>query len=661
MNSSSVKIVGWTLGLALSFCAMPMNAQTGTITDIEFGECEQEVGDIALRSFEKAKKEFNKNNLREAERYLNSALRRKENYADALHMLAEISIRKRNGAAADKFWTQVIKICPEYKAEIYFFIGMRAKMAGQMSKATEHLTKFLTFEERDRTYDKEAEKALKEAKILNEILSNPVAFNPKPVRGISTRNDEYLGIISPDEEWAFYTRKVPVKDLNSVSRGRKMVEEFTFSISKNRVFDKGAPMPYPFNEPGNNEGGPSVSANNKELFFTICKDNASGYRNCDIYYTRKVDGRWEPIQNLGPEVNAKDAWDSQPSISADGQTLYFASNRKGGMGELDIYISRRNLDGSWGKAENAGPIINTPESDKTPFIHSDSETLYFTSKGHPGLGGYDIFLSKFENGKWLEPKNIGYPINSKDDDLALFVSLDGKTAYFSSNKLRGNGGWDMYGFELYEEARPDKVSLLKGSLLDKNNNPVTNAKIELKNLKTQEVQEVKVDQYSGEYVAVVKREEDMIMTVKKKGSAFNSQYIAKEDDGMDGVVKVDLEVKPIEVGEEYRINNINFSTDSYELDHIAIDVITEFMGFLKENPNVKVGIHGHTDNVGNPSANKTLSNNRAKAVYNYLVSNGIPASRLSYKGFGDTKPIASNKTEAGRAQNRRTVFVVTGK
>ncbi len=660
MNRSSAKFVGWIVGVAITLGTMSVNAQ-GIITDIEFGECEQEVSEVAERFFEKAKKAFNDNNLQEAERYLNSALRQEQNYAHALHMLAEIGIRKRNGVAAESFWKKVIAVCPDYKAEIYFFLGMRSKMAGQMNTATEYLSKFLTFDERDRTYDKQAEKALKEAAILEEILSNPVPFNPKPVRGISTRNDEYLGIISADEEWAFYTRKVPQKDMNSISRGRKMVEQFTVSNGKNGAFDGGEPMPYPFNEPGNNEGGPTVSANNKELYFTICKDDANGYRNCDIYYTSKVDGRWQPIQNLGANVNASDAWDSQPSISADGQTLYFASNRKGGMGELDIYFSRRNLDGSWGKAENAGPVINTAESDKTPFIHSDSETLYFTSRGHTGLGGYDIFLTKFENGQWTEPKNIGYPINSQDDDLGLFVSLDGKMAYFSSNKIKGNGGWDMYGFELYEEARPEKVSLLKGTLKDKNNDPVTDAKIELKNLKTQEVKEIKVDQFSGEYVAVVKRDEDMIMTVKKKGSAFNSQYIAKEDDDMDGVVEVDLEVKPIEVGEEYRINNINFATDSYQLDHIAIDVIKEFMGFLKENPNVKVGIHGHTDNVGSSAANMTLSNNRAKAVYDYLVANGIPASRLSYKGYGDTKPIAANNNEAGRAKNRRTVFVVTGK
>jgi outer membrane protein OmpA-like peptidoglycan-associated protein/ribosomal protein L24E len=397
------------------------------------------------------------------------------------------------------------------------------------------------------------------------------------------------------------------------------------------------------------------------MYFTICRQDGSNF-NCDIYYSVFQKNEWGEIRSMGPGVNGPNSWDSQPSVSADGRTLYFASNRSGGLGEIDIWKTTKNADGSWSAPENLGPGINTPGSEKSPFFHSDGQTLYFCSNGQMGFGGHDIFMSKLEEGgNWKTPRNLGYPINSEKDDLGFFVSTDGKTGYFASDKLKGEGGWDIYAFDLYKEARPERVFFFTGELKDENNNTVTDARVEIKNVKTKEITTIDVDSSTGKYVAVMAFNDDHILTVKQPGKAFTSQYLSTADSSLNKPKKVDLEVKEIKVGTPYKINNIQFSTNSYELTLQTINIVQELAVFLSENPGIRIAIHGHTDNVGDPKDNLLLSENRAKKVYGVLVDAGIDPSRLSSKGFGATKPVASNNTESGRALNRRTEFVITGK
>jgi outer membrane protein OmpA-like peptidoglycan-associated protein len=398
------------------------------------------------------------------------------------------------------------------------------------------------------------------------------------------------------------------------------------------------------------------------MFFTICKDEGGDGLNCDLWYTIQNNGGWEPIKNAGPAINGKDTWDSQPSLSSDGRTLYYASNRAGGMGGIDIWKSEKDAKGNWKQPENLGPKINTSGNEKSPFFHSDGQTLYFSSSGHLGYGGYDIYLSKLSSDTgWAVPKNIGYPINSEKDDLGFFVSTDGKYGYFASDKLKGNGGWDVYSFELYKEARPERVLFVSGALKDENNNIIADAKVEIKNARTKEVTEVVVDSATGKYVAVVAFNDDHIITVKQPGKAFTSQYFSKSDTSIGKPMKMDLKVESVEVGKPYRINNIYFKTSSALINAETVTIVEELTEYLSENKTIKIAIHGHTDNVGNAVDNLKLSEARAKTVYDLLILNGINLERLSYRGFGASKPVASNLTEKGRALNRRTEFVVTGK
>jgi len=646
------------ISLWMMIIAFPM-AMAG---QIELGYCEgYEPDKKAKKQVDKAVKALDKKDIKMARVYLNSALRIDAENPDALFLMGDLSIRERNTRKCEAYWKQLLEVCPDYLAEVQFYLGIVTLENGNAKDAENYLEAFLQNGERDRAFDKEAKLTLKEIRLQRDLFANPVPFDPTPVLGVSTSEDEYLAVISPDGAYCFFTRRYKkVNKYAGPGQGGRMVEEFFRAEALPTDFTSGAALESPFNQ-NYNEGGPSITANNKELYFTVCIETAKG-QNCDIYYTRIDDlGFWSSLRSVGDHINSPDSWESQPSVSANGDWLIFTSNREGGRGGLDLYSCKRNPDGTWTAPENMGPTINTRKNEKSPFIHSDSRTLYFASEGHVGLGGFDIYYAHQDNQEqWSEPKNIGYPINTDSDEVGLFVSLDGETGYFNSNKLDGPGGWDLYSFTIPEPVRPEKVALIRGELVDEDHQVVEGAELEIKNLATKEVQNVKVDQTTGEYTTVVRMEpqQDLIVKVKSEGAAFSSRFIDSEKPG---VIEANLAVSTLAVGKEYKLNDINFATNSYELMDKTMMVIDEFSIFLEESPRVKIAIEGHTDNVGNATDNKTLSQNRARVVYQYLIDLGIPASRMTYKGFGATRPVSGNETEEGRLQNRRTVFRITAK
>lgn len=631
----------------------------------ELGECDQEVDEVVSAQLPRAQSAWRQKNYREVERYLEKAIRLNNEYAHALYLLAELSVRKNEFLKAEALFAKLIEVCPNYKAEVYYFLGVLYQEGGKTEKAIALYEQFLNNPERDFGYDREVKEALSAAKLQNELMGNPVAFEPKPLQRISTTEDEYLAAISPDQTMMFFTRRTKkVNRKDGPAAKIRMVEEFSIAkVQQSGNFEIGAPMPSPFNT-SFNEGGPSITADNTELYFTVCED-LNGYKNCDVYYSEKDEfGYWITPRSVGDHINNRDTWESQPSVSANGDALYFTSNRKGGIGGLDIYKCLRLEDGKWSAPILLDESINTKKDEKSPFIHSDSRTLYFTSKGHAGLGGYDIFYAKADNDStWNKPQNIGYPINTEKDDLGLFVSLDGRTAYFASNDLRTGYGWDIYYFDLPNKARPEEVALISGILDFEDSEDLKGATVEIKNLNTKEVTNIRVDEQTGSFARVVTnyKQEDLIVKVKKRGLAFSSSYIKASDLKNGGVAKTSLQAAKLETGKEYKLNDIKFPSNSYVLDEVAKNVIAEFVEYLKENPSLKADIQGHTDDVGNDQSNLKLSENRARTVYNYVLNKGIAASRLTHHGYGETKPIADNSTEIGKAKNRRTVFVITAK
>lgn len=615
----------------------------------------------------------------EGYRNLIEAVKIQEDYAEALSVLAYINKRKLKSNPENlrvqnrviSYYEKTRDACPAYRNyEASFFLAEHYYNQREYDKALTVVTEYLSNTKSKKGEELEkAQDIKKRIEQYKELFKQTVPFNPNKVPGVSTKEDEYLPMLSPDNQFLFFTRKTTV-DSKSVF-GEQQKELFFQSRKRyDGTYSQGIPMETPFNEGTSYQGGSSISVDNKLLFITIVSPSYTrdgrSFSNGDIYYSDFYDGTWSTLKSVGDHINGKFTWEGQPSISADNQTLYFASAREPSdthFGGMDLYKVERLPNGNWGNPINLGPTINTSGNEKSPFMHSDSYTLYFSSDGHPGVGGQDIFFAHVDKFKaFTTPVNIGVPINTEEDEVGFMVSTDGKYGYFSSNSA--GEGLDIYNFELPEYARPDEVAFIKGSINSKDPNAAKGMKIELKNTATNEVTKGVVDEKSGEYVAVIraKEKEDVMMMAKKNGYAFTSQYVNSDKDVIGRPKRVEaVEFKPIETGQTYQINNINFATDSYSLNTQVVNILNEFIVFLEDNSSVKVAIHGHTDNVGDAQANLELSTNRAKAVFNYLIIQDIDPTRLKFEGFGSTEPIASNNTDAGRRKNRRTEFVILSK
>lgn len=619
--------------------------------------CNLEVSPTPKKNYKKAKRLAEDRRFSESTKYLKKAIADQTDYADAYYLLGKIYFLKENYDKAEENFELAINYCPMYSPSVYSSLAEIKFNNKQFEKSIKYNKTFLQFMGVDEEKKAEARKQIKLASFYHKMYSNPVPFNPKPVYGISTSNDEYLCAMSPDNETSYFTRRHSKQKVGMLRP--ETVEEFTFSKFENGQFQKGVEMPYPFNM-RKNEGGPSLSVDNRELYLTVCS-NLKGYNNCDIYYTYKKYDNWSDLEKLKFPINKPDCWESQPTISSDGKTLIFSSIRPEGIGGADLYSVTKDDNGNWGEIISLS--VNTKGNEKSPFLHPDSETLYFSSDTHLGLGGLDIFYCKKDStGRWSNPLNIGYPINTEKDDLAFFVSADGKTAYFSSNKLSGVGGWDLYEFSLYKKARPEKIMFLRGEVKGEHEEMLFDAIVEVKSIKTKKVQQIKVNQETGEYVGVVKvdDDEDIMVTVKSKDYAFNSRYISSENISS-APQDFNFEMQSIEEDKAFRINNIYFDSDAFELNEQAKIILNSFIDFMDFNSTIEVAIHGHTDDVGDELSNQELSAKRAKQVHDYLIAGGVPVERLSYKGYGESQSLVPNDSEENRAVNRRTEFYVVRK
>jgi outer membrane protein OmpA-like peptidoglycan-associated protein len=363
---------------------------------------------------------------------------------------------------------------------------------------------------------------------------------------------------------------------------------------------------------------------------------------------------------MGGKINSEQ-WESQPCLSPDKRDLYFASRRPGGYGGSDIYVSHLQANGKWGDPENLGEVINTTADEQCPFIHADNQTLYFTSSGLPGYGDADLFyIRKGPNGVWSNPVNLGYPINTISQEGTLFITSDGKTAYYSSDRNDSKGGLDIYSFDLREDVRPRKTLWVKGQVFDNKTKKGLPSAVELIDLASKEsLSKVQTDEH-GNYLITLPVGKDYAFNVNRKGYLFYSDNFSLRQRTPDSTYEKNIPLQPIEVDASIVLNNIFFDINKFDLKPESQVELDKLMQLLTDNPTLKIEISGHTDNAGKPADNLALSVNRAKAVVSYLTGKGIAATRLIAKGYGETKPMADNKTEDGRAMNRRTEMKVTG-
>ena len=485
-----------------------------------------------------------------------------------------------------------------------------------------------------------------------DAFSNSFSINPEPLPPpINSPASEYLPQFSIDEENLVFTRRwYGQEDLFQGIR-----KDTSYSVEGMEVLN--TPL---------NEGAHTISADGNLIIFTHCNEKY-GFGSCDLYRAYKTQSGWSRPANLGSTINSM-AWESQPSLSANGDRLYFASNRDGGHGGSDIWVSQRNNDGTWGPPKNLGSEINSKGREESPFIHADGKSLYFRSSGHRGLGSFDIFLSRKIDDQWNKPMHLGVPINSVENDGALVISLDGLSGYFASDYYKGNkkDDLDIYRFELPEVFRPIPMTYVKGRVVsDKTKYPLQ-GKVKIRDIKSdEEIIETQAN-FNGEFLVAVPIRENLAFSVSVKDHTFHSVSLAFTDikHGADPYyeeIKLQEVAGNIDTEDDFTpivLSNVFFETGSSILLEESEGDIQLLYDFLKDHPQLIIQINGHTDSVGEEEANLTLSLDRAESVKQALVEKGIRESRIQSEGYGETKPVADNSTPDGRAKNRRTEFVI---
>jgi len=599
---------------------------------------------------------FNQGRILKAEEQFLQAVRIDANFLEPRQMLGTLYEETGKPDQAIEQYEKVQQINPHFFPNNYFLLGNLYLKKGEYTSALKNFTSFVAVDGIKENLRARANELIIQAEFAQNLKNNPVPFKPQNLGpAINTVYGEYSHTLTADEEVLYFTKLRP-RDQYTVCTTCKYEEDFYVSRKVNGQWTTAIPLGHPINTHGN-EGAATISPDGMWFIYTACNRD-DGYGSCDIYISKREGGKWSSPENMGPIINST-KWDSQPSIAPDGKTLYFTSAREGNM---DIFVSVMDEEGQWQTPQNLGPVINTDKKEMAPFIHPDGKTLYFISDGHPGMGGLDIFYTRKQtDGSWSTPVNLGYPINTHNDESFFIVSASGKTAYYASDQLGGYGMFDLYSFEMPEELRPDPVYYLKGIITDKSTGKPIRAEFELFDIVSgQLIVKSYSDETEGSFLVCLPVNADYALNVNKKGFLFHSEHFqfAQPLDAKKPLEK-NIQLHPIQVGEIVVMRNIFFDFDSDKLKMESIVELKKLIQLLKDNPLMHIEIRGHTDNVGSAQYNKALSERRAMSVFNYLIENGIRKERLKYKGFGDTMPIAPNDTDEGRALNRRTEFMVT--
>ncbi|MBP1638513.1 MAG: hypothetical protein H6Q17_96 [Bacteroidetes bacterium] len=470
-------------------------------------------------------------------------------------------------------------------------------------------------------------------------------FVPVNVTTVDTSADDYWPAISADGHYFATT----------VSRRREYATQEDLMVFRKDSAEHWYPdsvLTKPLNT-SYNEGSPAFSADGRYLFF-VASDRRDGLGSCDIYYVIRHGNRWSQPIHAGAPLNTR-FWESNPSLSADGRTLFFVSNRPGGKGGMDIWKCRVALQSDgllrFFDAENLGDSINTAKNEMSPFIHPDNETLYFSSNGHDGVGENDIFVARQNaKGQWQRPVNLGSGINTPGDDAGFVVETGGRYGYFSSNGLEQNGnGREIFKVELPVEVRPRPVVCFEGVVADAETKDPLRAVVEVIDLSTgQKCQSMYADDVTGKFSVCYPVGKKYGLTVTAKSYLFESYELG------DSARNTKVLLQKIAKGKKITLRNVYFTFNSWQLQPESMPELKRLGRFLLEYPSLKVVIEGHTDNVGSAGYNQELSEKRAKAVIDFLLTGGIAADRIGFKGFGATRPMVPNDSDANRALNRRT-------
>jgi outer membrane protein OmpA-like peptidoglycan-associated protein len=613
----------------------------------------------AIRLYEDAQQKMQAKDYLGSINFLQLAAKEDVNFTEAWLLMADIYDINNDKEQVIECCKNAVKSGVDKYPVVYYFLSSAQYSTGQYQAALDNISLFISRNQFTPSQKKQADKILRNCRFAVEALLHPVSFNPVDLgENVNTKYEEYWPSLSADEEMLVFTRQIPKDENNPKVFGNRQ-EDIYVSVRKDKKWQKAEPIGRPLNT-SDNEGAQFITSDGKRMYFTAC-NRIDGLGKCDIYMSEKTNTGWSEPFNLGEPVNSGYS-EKQPSVSSDGKTLFFASNRPGSKGSFDLWTSTLDDKGKWSKPVNLGDSINTPDDEQSPFIHPDNQTLYFASNGLTGMGGYDLYYCRKKGMNiWSTPVNLGYPINTFSDEVGIVVNAKGDIAYFASDRNQDKGR-DIFEFELYASARPLLVSYLKGKVFDAENKTPLDAKFELIDLKTSKIMNQAVsNKYSGEFLVCIPTDNDYALNVSRKGYLFYSENFTLS--GINDKSKPynkDIPLQAIKEGKKVVLKNIFFETNSYELKPESKVELNKLLQFLNENAALKIEIGGHTDNVGNDGLNQKLSENRAKSVVNFLVAKGIVQNRIVSKGYGKTQPVADNGTEEGRALNRRTEFKIIG-
>lgn len=415
------------------------------------------------QNFEKGVAAYQGHHFGEAKSLLRKVSSKHPKAADPYFYLGMIAVKEDdNPGAIRRYFTKLIDVCPDYaNALAHFYRGIIYYTDERFEDCIAEMNRYFEIANRESVpeylalYD-EASSYLYWSNFLAEAYQNPVPFNPVVVGGASSRRDEILPYITLDGQQIYYLRQVAQAQGYTIyaKTDEELVPRLCVSRWKDTSFTNGEELGYPFNQ-GAPEGGVTLTADSRYLYYSSARQGGS----FDLYFSEKKEGQWGDLQSAGINVNDKKAWDSQPSITPDGQFLYFASNRKGGQGGTDIWYCYRLPNGDWSRPENMGPSVNTAGNEKCPFICADGHTLFFSSDGWQGFGSYDVFRIDISDPYRKRPTNIGHPINTENEDSFFGITANGKQAYYAARggNLPSVGGFDIYQFDLYPDARPEPM------------------------------------------------------------------------------------------------------------------------------------------------------------------------------------------------------------
>jgi len=610
-------------------------------------------------------------NLSCAEEKAKKALEKDPSFTEAYAMLSKINIEKGEFKVAIMYKQKMMQLSQRFSPSEYFYLASLQMAIGDYEGVKKNASRYSQNRNANPDFLEKCRKYITNANFAIHAMQNPVEFKPVNLGpNVNTERPEYFPSLTADDQTLLFTRDVI--DANAVGAGHQ--EDIWFSQKNGDQWDLSNPISNSVNSIYN-EGAPTFSADGKYVIFVGCEfgergdfeygEGRTGKGSCDLFASEKEGSNWSVPFNMGAPINTGN-WESQPSFSSDGKTLYFIRGKvrykqRRNPGEQDIYMTQIQNDGTWSLPKKLSDKINTPGREESVQIHPDGQTLYFSSDGHPGMGSLDIYLSRLdEAGEWGKPENMGYPINTFKEENSTLVSSSGEFAYFASNRDGGEGSLDLYSFVIPESKRPIKTTFMKGKVYDVETKKPLAADFQLIDLKTGVMSKRTVaNRGNGEFIVALPINKDFALIAEHDGYFFYSKNysidkLVKNEDGF----LVDVPMRPIKKGTPFVLENIFFDSDKSILKPESVTELNKLLEILNKNEDLRVELGGHTDSDGNDEHNLQLSDNRAKAVVNWLIEKGVDKAKLQYKGYGESNPRVENDTPQNKALNRRTEVII---